>query len=105
MNQWLLVRRLKAPAFLMLIGVMALLNESGVLGWHRSWPLLLILAGLLSLAERAAVARVDQSQFYPQAAVVYQPYPGTASTAPPVASTGLATHPTDAGNDPAQGGL
>jgi len=56
MNAWLLIRRLRGPAFLILLGVTALLNQWGVLSFGRSWPLYLILAGILGLAERAAIA-------------------------------------------------
>ena len=55
MNSWLLIRRLRGPAFLILFGVTALLNQWGVLSFSRSWPLYLILAGLIGLAERAAI--------------------------------------------------
>ena len=56
MNSWLLIRRLRGPAFLILLGVTALLNQWGVLSFSRSWPLYLILAGVIGLAERAAIA-------------------------------------------------
>ena len=56
MNAWLLIRRLRGPAFLILVGITALLNQWGVLSFSRSWPLYLILAGVLGLAERAAIA-------------------------------------------------
>ena len=55
MNSWLLIRRLRGPAFLILIGITALLNQWGVLSFGRSWPLYLILAGVIGLAERAAI--------------------------------------------------
>jgi hypothetical protein len=54
MNPWLLIRRLRGPAFLILVGITALLDQWGILGFSRSWPLYLILAGVLGLAERAA---------------------------------------------------
>jgi hypothetical protein len=56
MNRYILIRRLRAPAFVLLVGIMALLAQAGILGWNESWPLLLILAGVLMLAERAALA-------------------------------------------------
>jgi hypothetical protein len=56
MNSWFLIRRLRGPAFLILVGVTALLNQWGVLSFSRSWPLYLILAGVIGLAERAAIA-------------------------------------------------
>ena len=66
MNTWLLIRRLRGPAFLILVGITALLNQWGVLSFSRSWPLYLILAGILGLAERAAIAAAPPP-----------PYPGT----------------------------
>jgi len=58
MNQYYLIRRLRGPAILLLIGTLALLHTSGVIHsfWHLFWPLLLILLGVLLLAERAALA-------------------------------------------------
>ena len=55
MNSWLLIRRLRGPAFLILVGITALLNQWGILSFSRSWPLYLILAGVIGLAERAAI--------------------------------------------------
>ncbi len=58
MNRYILIRRLRGPAILLLIGVLALLHTSGLIHsfWHLFWPLLLILIGVLLLAERAALA-------------------------------------------------
>jgi hypothetical protein len=58
MNQYYLIRRLRGPAILLLIGTLALLHASGVVErpFHLFWPLLLILLGVLLLAERAALA-------------------------------------------------
>ena len=66
MNRYIMIRRLRGPAVLLLIGVMALLSQANILGWGQSWPLILILIGLLLLAERAALA-----------AGGYPPPPGT----------------------------
>jgi hypothetical protein len=70
MNRYILIRRLRGPAVLLLIGMLALLDESGAIHhfWGWFWPLLLILMGSLGLAERAAMAEEDM---YPPA-----PYPG-----------------------------
>ncbi len=62
MSRYILIRRLWAPAFLLLVGVMALLAQANILGWSQSWPLFLILAGVLMLAERAVLA----AEGYPQ---------------------------------------
>jgi hypothetical protein len=66
MSRYILIRRLRGPAFLLLVGVIALLNQADVLSWGHAWPLFLILAGVLLLAERAALATEG-----------YPPYPGT----------------------------
>ena len=54
MNRWYQIRRLRGAAYLILVGVLALLNQWRILSWDKSWPLFLIMAGLLTLAERAA---------------------------------------------------
>ena len=54
MNNWYQIRRLRGPAILILIGVLALLDQWHILSFGKSWPLWLIFAGLMSFAERAA---------------------------------------------------
>lgn len=63
MNRYILIRRLRGPAFLLLVGVNALLAQEHILGWGHSWPFYLILAGVLALAERAALASDDDPPF------------------------------------------
>jgi len=65
MNHWLLIRRLRGPAFLLLLGITALLNQWDILSFGRSWPLYLILFGLMSLAERAALSQAHLDGFDP----------------------------------------
>lgn len=60
MNQYLLIRRLRGPVILVTFGVTALLDQYNVLGFGRSWPLYLIVIGILQLAERAALTQVPQ---------------------------------------------
>ena len=69
MSRYILIRRLRGPAFLLLVGVIALLAQAHILSWGKSWPLYLILWGVLSLAERAALAAEGD---YPPG-----PYPGS----------------------------
>jgi hypothetical protein len=82
MNSWLLIRRLRGPSFLILVGITALLNQWGVLSFSRSWPLYLILAGVIGLAERAAILAAPP---------VPPAYPG--SYAGPYVPTGYAGTP------------
>jgi hypothetical protein len=65
MNRWLLIRRLRGPAFILLVGILAMLQEWTDFGFNRSWPLFLILAGILALAERAALAQGNMDNFDP----------------------------------------
>ena len=76
MSRYILIRRLRGPAFLLLVGVIALLAQAHILGWDQSWPLFLILAGVLLLAERAALA-AEGYPLFPGA-----PYPPTSQGAP-----------------------
>ena len=73
MSRYILIRRLRGPAFLLLIGVVALLHQTGVVvhGWRLFWPLALILWGVLLLAERAALEVEGIPDPYSGA-----PYPG-----------------------------
>lgn len=88
MNSWLLIRRLRGPAFLILVGVTALLNQWGVLSFSRSWPLYLILAGVIGLAERAALAvapplpPVYPNPYVPAGYSPVAPYTGPAAEPP-----------------------
>jgi hypothetical protein len=68
MNRYIQVRRLRGPAYILLTGILFLLADWHVLSFSRSWPLYLILAGVLMLAERAALATMDPMDFpgYPQ---------------------------------------
>jgi len=68
-NRYILIRRLRGPAVLLLIGVLALLDQAGVIDhfWSLFWPLLMITFGVLLLAERAALAA---DGYFPP------PYPG-----------------------------
>jgi hypothetical protein len=69
-----MIRRLRGPAFLLLIGILALLDQADILSWSKSWPLFLILAGVLALAERAVLAAGGD---YPRGTYPGQPYPGS----------------------------
>ncbi len=68
MSRYILIRRLRGPAILLLIGTLALLHQLGAIPyfWRLFWPLLLITLGLLLLAERAALAAEDDP-LYPGA--------------------------------------
>ncbi len=75
--RWLLIRRLRGPAFLLTFGLTALLHQWGVLSFGQSWPFYLIVAGVLTLLERSALTTTDPSA-YPGAGYGNAPYPGNA---------------------------
>ncbi|MGC9223836.1 MAG: LiaI-LiaF-like domain-containing protein [Terracidiphilus sp.] len=57
MSCYIFIRRLRGPAILLLIGTLALLHQMGIVPYFGRllWPLLLILLGVLLLAERFAL--------------------------------------------------
>jgi hypothetical protein len=76
MSHYIMIRRLRGPAILLLIGGLALLDQIGVIHhfWGWFWPLLLIMLGVFMLAERAALAAEGGYPLWPYPA---QPYPGS----------------------------
>jgi hypothetical protein len=107
-NRYILIRRLRGPAFLLLVGINALLAQAHIIGWGRSWPFYLILAGVIALAERAALAidgDVPPPPFaggpYPGGAYTGAPYPGAPVATTAAESTSIVPSPThNFGNDP-----
>jgi hypothetical protein len=99
MSRYILIRRLRGPAFLLLVGVIALLAQADILSWGRSWPLFLILAGVLQLAERAAMASEGDMPPVPYPGAPYpgSPYPGSPYPGAPYAAAADATQPTQRG--------
>jgi len=118
MNRWFQIRRLRGAVMLILIGVLALLNQWNILHWDTSWPLILIVLGLLMILERAVWAadfraRQEEQQFAASTGA-YNPGqplggpPGPASwAAPPPSSVGsgpfVQTHPPEP-DDPGREG-
>ena len=82
MNRYIQIRRLRGPAFLLLVGALALLNQADILSWGKSWPFYLILAGVFALAERAALASDDGMPPTPYPGGYQGPYQGQYPGAP-----------------------
>jgi hypothetical protein len=106
MNRYILLRRLTGPAVLLLLGVVALLHQADLVSWSIFVPLLLILIGVLKLAQRAALAMGGDEPMYPGSPYPYGAgVPGTAP-APPPAPTGTSivpAPPQDLGRNPEGG--
>jgi hypothetical protein len=58
---FLLIRAIRGPLLLIALGVLLLLQRFTDFGFERSWPILVILFGVLKLAERAALHAVSTS--------------------------------------------
>ena len=99
MNRYIFIRRLRGPAFLLLVGVIALLNQADILSWGHAWPLFLILGGVLLLAERAALVGQPVPQYpgtqYPGSQYQGTPYQGGAYPATPYAPGAAGTTPAE----------
>ena len=106
MNRYILIRRLRGPAVLLLIGVIALLHSTGVVDnfWRWFWPLLFIMLGLIMLAERAALASEDGYSGWPFGGAPHQgtidPNTGTGVPAYPGQPTAIVPAAHDFGKDP-----
>ncbi|HEX4008099.1 MAG TPA: hypothetical protein VHX60_18135 [Acidobacteriaceae bacterium] len=57
MNQYLFLRRMRGPIFLLVFGITAILDEYTGIGYGMSWPLYIIAWGVLKLAENAILAQ------------------------------------------------
>jgi hypothetical protein len=79
MNPYLFVHRIKWPSILLVFGITALLDEFDVLPYGKSWPLYLIVLGVLLLAERALLSQI-QPPAYPI---------GPSAGAPPTTTTSI----------------
>jgi hypothetical protein len=85
MNRYILIRRLMGPSILLLLGIVALLSQAHLVHFYLFFPLLLILIGVLKLAERAALA----AEGYPAPPQPWGvPYPGAPQPPGPVAGSG-----------------
>lgn len=71
MNRYILIRRLTGPSILLLLGVVALLHQADLVSWNIFVPLLLILIGVLKLAQRAALAAAGDEPMYPGSPYAY----------------------------------
>src|ERR1700742_1969870 len=101
MNSYIWIHRIKGPAMLLVFGITALLNEWDIISFGRSWPLYLIVLGVLQLAERAAWSQYQEQYVqapYPAQGVAPGGAQGTPSAAPP--SSSIVVSPPSLPDDP-----
>ena len=102
MSRYILIRRLTGPCILLLLGVVALLHQADLVSWNIFVPLLLILLGLLKLAQRAALAMAGDEPVYSGYPGYPNPgYPGYPYGAAPVPPAQPAPQPTGSSIVPA----
>ena len=82
--QFRLFRALRGSVWIILIGVLFLLDTSGVLSWHNSWPVIIIVAGLMAIFHRASFSSAMASQY---------PYPAPPAPPPPTSDPGSSIVP------------
>lgn len=92
MSQYIFLQRIQGPVLILTVGIAALLDQWHILSFGRSWPLYLIVLGVLKLAQRAALMHAEPPPGYPP-----QGYPGYAPVGgvPPTSSTAIV--PADSG--------
>jgi hypothetical protein len=61
-NQYLFLRRMRGPIILLTFGITAILDEYAGISYAHSWPLYIIVWGLLKLAENAILAQNPPTQ-------------------------------------------
>jgi hypothetical protein len=66
MYQIRVFRALRGSVWVILVGVIFLLATFDILSWGHSWPLFIIVAGLMTLLERAAYSHATPAGYpYP----------------------------------------
>jgi len=77
-----LVSALRGSVWIILVGVLFLLSTFGILSWGHSWPLFIIVAGLMAIFERTAYSSTA-APVYPAPPTAPPPGPATTSIVPP----------------------
>lgn len=72
-NSWACA--IRGPITLITVGVLFVLNNFYGVGFDRTWPVLLIVFGLLSLLRRGMVQRVPPAPAFPPPNYSYNPPP------------------------------
>jgi len=71
----LIVHAVRGPILLITVGVLFALHQEGIVGFSRTWPLLIIVVGLMKLIERTVVPRTFAAP-PPFTPPYTPPYPG-----------------------------
>ncbi|MCU1321839.1 MAG: hypothetical protein JWM43_1488 [Acidobacteriaceae bacterium] len=88
-------RALRGSIWVVLVGIIFFLAEFRILSWGHSWPLFIIVAGLMTILERAAYSDAAQTPYPYQ----HQPQPAATEQAAASPATSTSIVPTSTTND------
>lgn len=89
-----LVRALQGSVWVVLVGVLFLLDTLNILSWGRSWPLFIIVGGIMAFVQRGAYTVAAQQMPFPG----YNAATSAPTAPPPGSSVSSAPAPGDAGS-------
>jgi hypothetical protein len=69
-----LAQAVRGPIMLITIGALFAMHQAGILSFSRTWPLILIVLGVMKLIERMAAPRVPYPPPYGQPPYSQPPY-------------------------------
>lgn len=72
---YLLAQAARGPILLITIGVLFAMHQAGVVSFARTWPLILIVLGVMKLLERMATPPAPPIPPYMQPPYTQPPYP------------------------------
>jgi hypothetical protein len=81
-----IIRALRGPVWIALVGLLFFLDEFHILSWGHSWPLFIILAGVMAVLGRAAYSAAAAATPLYNAPYGYPPQPAAAAPAAPASS-------------------
>jgi TM2 domain-containing membrane protein YozV len=90
--QFRLFRALRGSVWVILIGILFLLDSFGILSWGHSWPVIIIVAGLMAIFQRTSYSSAMATP-YPY------PYPAPPPAPPPPPDPGTAIVPSPPQHD------
>jgi hypothetical protein len=90
--QFRLFRALRGSVWIILIGILFLLDTFDIVSWNHSWPIIIIVAGLMAIFQRISYSSA-MSAAYPYPAS-YQPPPAPQPPPPPDPGTTIVPSPT-----------
>lgn len=80
-----IVQASRGPVLLITIGALFAMHQAGFLTFDRTWPLILIVLGIMKLLERVFAPPVVLQPPYPGAQYPHPPYPPPPPTGGPQA--------------------